>query len=80
MSTVLLTAALTSGKVSDMALVQELVERVYQGDLASDVAKWRDEGKSWRTIADLVSDECELTVSYETLRTWYNNDSLADSA
>lgn len=51
---------------------QDLLERIYRGDLAADVAKMRDEGKSWRVIANLVTDECEYPVTYESLRSWYD--------
>lgn len=51
-----------------------LVEHLYDGDLSADVALFLEEGKSWRTIADLVSSNADYPVSYESLRQWFGID------
>lgn len=50
---------------------QLLLEHLYDGDLARDVAKFTEAGMSWREIAERVSAKSGQAVSYETLRTWY---------
>ena len=48
-----------------------LLEHLYAGDLAADVARRVAAGQSWRTIAAHVSESTGQDVSYESLRTWY---------
>jgi hypothetical protein len=51
---------------------QMLLERLYPGHLAADVARLRGQGMSWRGLAKLVSEKCEYPVTHETLRAWYD--------
>lgn len=48
-----------------------LMEHLYDGDLAAEVARRTEAGQSWREIAAHVSESTGQNVSYETLRTWY---------
>lgn len=50
---------------------QQLLEARYDGDLAAYVADLIAGGASWRTIAADVSKVTRLTVSHESLRSWY---------
>ena len=50
---------------------QLLVEHLYTGDLPADVREMSKSGRSWRDIAETISTDVNLTVSYESLRTWY---------
>ncbi len=49
-----------------------LLELKYDGDLAHDVTAWLAAGQSWRQIARTVSERTGLTVTYESLRSWYD--------
>ncbi len=48
-----------------------LMEHLYDGDLAADVAAHLTAGTSWREIAERVSARTGVTVSYESLRQWF---------
>lgn len=48
-----------------------LLEHLYAGDLAAEVARRTAAGESWRTIATHVSKATGQDVSYESLRVWY---------
>jgi hypothetical protein len=50
---------------------QMLLELKYDGDLAHDINAWLAGGQSWRQIARTVSERTGLTVTYESLRSWY---------
>ena len=50
---------------------QLLIEHLYDGDLASDVAEFTKAGMSWREIAERVAAQTGQPISYEALRTWY---------
>jgi hypothetical protein len=51
---------------------RQLLEHTYVGgNLSEDIASMLAEGKSWRTIAALVSTRSRCTVSHESLRKWF---------
>lgn len=58
---------------------QLLLEHLYGGDLDADVARFLEEGKSWRSIADLLTERTGHSVSYESVRQWYGVDAKAAS-
>lgn len=69
-----LTREPASDKLSDMPTTkQQLIEHLYDGDLAGDIADFTRAGMSWREIAERVSARSGQSVSYETLRTWYGS-------
>ena len=47
-----------------------LVDRLITGDLAKRLADWRADGQSFESIADLIRDEAQVTVSASTVRRW----------
>lgn len=51
-----------------------LIEHLYDGDLAADVQTFQAANLSWREIAERVSTRAGITVSYESLRTWFGHD------
>ena len=52
---------------------QTLIELSYPGDIVAYVTAARTDGDSWRTIADAVNGRLahNVTVSWESLRSWY---------
>ena len=48
-----------------------------QTDPADWVATHRRNGASWRSVSDLLVAATGITVSHETLRTWYDEDGQA---
>ncbi|MDO5535360.1 MAG: hypothetical protein Q4F65_12005 [Propionibacteriaceae bacterium] len=48
-----------------------LLEHLYDGDLAAEVARRTEAGQSWRDIANHIAEVTGQPVSYETVRTWY---------
>ena len=47
-----------------------LVDRLIGGDLAARLEGWRKDDLSFESIADLIRDEAEVTVSASTVRRW----------
>lgn len=49
----------------------ELIELKLGADLATEVARARAAGQGWRTIAQAISERSGVTVSHESLRSWF---------
>lgn len=47
-----------------------LVDRLMDASLGERLKTWRAEGLSFETIADLIRDEAQVTVSASTVRRW----------
>lgn len=52
---------------------QQLIEHLYDGDLAAEIASWLEDGSTWRDIAGRVSKATDQQVSHESLRGWYGH-------
>lgn len=52
---------------------QQVAESLFPGNLPHHVAHLRDQGWSWRRVAEDVNDQMPgvASISYESLRTWY---------
>lgn len=59
---------------------QLLLEHRYDGHLPTDIAAMTQNGTPWREIAQIVSKRTGLTVSHESLRNWYRDESKAGAA
>ena len=72
------TGTRVSGKLFDMSTPKQLlVEHLYGGDLAAEVARRTAAKESWRDIAAHVSEVTGQRVSHESLRTWYGSREVA---
>lgn len=54
-----------------------LIEHLYGPRLAVDVDRFVTEGKSWRTIAALITERTGQAVSYESVRQWFGGERSA---
>ena len=50
---------------------RELLERIYGDQLAADVARWVNEGRTWQQISDAIDETCSVRVSRVSLAAWY---------
>jgi hypothetical protein len=59
---------------------QMLLAHLYIGDLDADVTAMIAAGKSWRTIAEIVSARAGVAVSHESIRKWYGVEPVVTEA
>ena len=54
--------------------LRQLLAAKLEADPAAWVATHRRNGASWRSVSDLLVAATGITVSHETLRTWYDDE------
>lgn len=58
----------------------QLAEMRLGQDLATYITQRREAGKSWRAITAELTDDCGISVSHESLRSWFLADQTRGAA